>query len=115
MMNTSQPISCFFTYIYGGLEVIMNSTNQPIQSDKLAAKSIFTSRTVWGAILAGVASLAPLAVNAIKEQKINVDEAGQAVLIVCGVGTAIVGRVNARSPIYTPDALPGPNKLDFEK
>ncbi len=93
----------------------MNSTNQPIDSDKAAAKSIFASKTFWGAVLAGVASLVPLAVKDIKAHKITVDDAGQAVLILCGVGTAIVGRVNAQAPIYTPDALPGPNKSDFEK
>jgi len=91
----------------------MNSTNRPIQSDKSAAKSIFASRTFWGVALAGVASLVPLATKAIKERKITVDDAGQVVLIACGVGTAIVGRVDARSPVYTPNGLPGPNKSDF--
>jgi hypothetical protein len=93
----------------------MNSTNQSISPDKLDIKSIFASKTFWGAILAGVASLVPLAVKDIKAQKITVDDAGQAILILCGVGTAIVGRVNAQAQIYTPNLLPGPNKSDLEK
>ncbi|MEJ6486807.1 hypothetical protein N0Y54_37065 [Nostoc punctiforme UO1] len=93
----------------------MNSTNQPIYSDKPSAKSIFASKTLWGAVLAGIASLVPLAVKDIKAHEITVEDAGQAILILCGVGTAIVGRVNAQAPIYTPDALPGPNKSDFGK
>lgn len=93
----------------------MNSTNKLALFDQSTAKSVFTSKTFWGAVLAGVASLVPLAVKDIKAHKITVDDAGQAILILCGVGTAIVGRVNAQAPIYTPDALPGPNKSDFEK
>ncbi|MEH2326907.1 MAG: hypothetical protein V7K32_25750 [Nostoc sp.] len=92
----------------------MSTSNQPIDSDKPEAKSIFASRTFWGAVLAGVASLVPLAVKDIKAHEITVDDAGQAILILCGVGTVIVGRVNAQAPIYTPDALPGRNKSDFE-
>ena len=93
----------------------MSTSNQRISSEKPEAKSIFASRTFWGAVLAGVASLVPLAVKDIKAQKITVDDAGQAILILCGVGTAIVGRVNAQASIYTPDGLPGLNKSDFEK
>lgn len=93
----------------------MNPSNPPNSSDKIEAKSIFASRTFWGAILAGVASLVPLSVNSIKEGEITVDDVGQAVLILCGVGTAIVGRVDAQAQIYTPNGLPGPNKSDFEK
>ena len=93
----------------------MNSTNRPIDSDKPAAKSIFASKTFWGAVLAGVSSLVPIVVRDIDAHKITVDDVGQIVLILCGVGTAIVGRVNAEAPIYTPNLLPGPNKSDFEK
>ena len=93
----------------------MNPSNPLISSEKPEAKSIFASRTFWGAVLAGVASLVPLSVNSIKAQKITVDDVGQAVLILCGVGTAIVGRVNAQAQIYTPNGLPGLNKSDYEK
>ncbi len=93
----------------------MNSNNQPIAFDKTAAKSIFASKTFWGAVLAGVASLVPLAVKDIKTHKITVDDAGQAILILCGVGTAIVGRVNAQVPLYTPDGMPGPSKSELQR
>lgn len=93
----------------------MNSTNQPIYFNQSAAKSIFSSKTFWGAVLAGVASLVPVAIKDIKEGKITFEDTGQVILILCGVGTAIVGRVDAQVPTYTPNALPGPNKSDFEK
>ncbi|MBD2194622.1 MULTISPECIES: hypothetical protein [Calothrix] len=92
----------------------MNSKNQNEKIDRTVAKSIFASRTFWGAVLAGVASLVPIAVKGIKANKITVDDVGQAVLVLCGVGTAIVGRVNVQSQVYTPDILPGPNKSDYE-
>ncbi|MEH2179037.1 hypothetical protein [Nostoc sp.] len=91
----------------------MNAPNQPTGFDKPVAKSIFTSKTFWGAVLAGIASLVPLGINSIKAQKLTIDDAGQAILILCGVGTAIVGRVDAKAPIYTPEGLPGPNKSDY--
>ncbi|MEH1870569.1 hypothetical protein [Nostoc sp.] len=55
----------------------MSTSNQRICPEKPEAKSIFASRTFWGAVLAGVASLVPLAVKDIKAQKITVDDAGQ--------------------------------------
>lgn len=93
----------------------MSTSNKLIVSDKPTAKSIFASRTFWGAILAGVASLVPLGVKSIKAHQFTIDDAGQAILILCGVGTAIVGRVEAKAPTYTPNSLPGPNQSDFEK
>ncbi|MGF1676792.1 MAG: hypothetical protein ACFCUV_24395 [Rivularia sp. (in: cyanobacteria)] len=92
----------------------MNPSNPLNSSDKPKAKSLFASRTFWGAVLAGVASLVPLSVESIKEGEFNIDDMGQVVLVLCGVGTAIVGRVDAKAQIYTPNALPGPNKSDYE-
>ncbi|MEI2582513.1 hypothetical protein [Scytonema sp. PRP1] len=95
----------------------MNTSNQqPNQSifSENTAKTIFTSRTFWGAILSAVAALVPLGVDSLKAHKITIEDAGQAVLILCGVGTAIIGRVEAKDRVYTPSFLPGPNKSDFE-
>jgi hypothetical protein len=47
--------------------------------------------------------------NAVKEQKLSVDATVNIVIILCGSGATVVGRVQAKQPIYTPHGLPGPN------
>ena len=77
------------------------------------AKSIFRSKTFWAAIFTGISALTPIVVRDIKAGKIPVEDAGAIVLVVCGVGGTVVGRVQATESVYTPDGLPGHSKADF--
>jgi uncharacterized membrane protein (DUF441 family) len=77
------------------------------------AKSLFASKTFWGVILATLAALVPLTVNAIEEKKLSAKNGGAMVLVIIGALQAIVGRVSATEKVYTPDGLPGPNKQDL--
>ena len=91
----------------------MTPANKSIPCNQVNAKSLFASKTFWAAVFTGIAALEPLAVKDFKAHRITVDDAGGAVLVLCGVGATIVGRVNAQAQIFTPDGLPGPNKSDL--
>lgn len=84
-------------------------------SDKLTAKSIFASKTFWGAVLAATTSLVPIGVESIKARQFTIDDAGQVILILCAAGMTITGRVQAKVLTYTPGSSPEPNQSDFEK
>ena len=64
-----------------------------------AAKSIFKSKTFWGAIFTGVAALTPIVVRDVTAGKMPVEDIGAMVLVVCGVGTTVVGRVTDRKSV----------------
>ena len=75
-------------------------------------KSIFASKTVWGIIFTVVASIAPLIAQKIDDKEFYARDAAQIIVILCGAGAAIVGRVEAGS-IYTPKFMPGPDRDSF--
>lgn len=84
-------------------------------------KSIFGSKTFWGVVFTSTAAIAPIIGNNIdiivqnKDEPVNYgQDAAQIVVIVCGAAASIVGRVEAKSPIYTPKWLPGPSDTDFD-
>jgi uncharacterized membrane protein YqaE (UPF0057 family) len=94
------------------------SSSTPINPQTLsnsAAKSLFASQTFWAIVFTTTASIAPIVGNAVKEGKLTVDQSVNIVLVLCGVGGAVVGRVQAKDAIYTPDWAPGPNQSDFPK
>jgi len=93
----------------------MNTSDKLIVSDKPTAKSIFASKTFWGAVLAAITSLVPICVESLKARQFTADHGGQIVLILCAAGMTITGRVQAKAVTYTPNSLPGPNQSDFEK
>ncbi|MBD2041317.1 hypothetical protein [Microcoleus sp. FACHB-672] len=87
-------------------------TPTPVNESALSthkAKSIFASKTFWGVVFTTVAAIAPILGNAVKEQKLTVDATVNIVIILCGSGATVAGRVQATQPIYTPQGLPGPN------
>jgi len=83
------------------------------QSLSASAKSLFQSRTFWGVALTAVAAIAPVVGAAVKEGRLSVDQAVNIVIVLCGAGSAVAGRVQAKDAVYTPDWAPGPNRSDF--
>lgn len=77
-------------------------------------KSLFATVTFRGAFLGFLGGLAPLIIPCFYQQRaINEQEAIAFFGLVTTFGWALIGRVQT-SPVYTPDSLPGPNKLDFQ-
>jgi anti-sigma-K factor RskA len=84
-------------------------------------KSLFGSKTFWGILFTSTAAIAPIVGNNVdkildgKQKDVNYgQDAAQIVVIVCGAAASIVGRVEAKSPIYTPKWMPGPSNTDFD-
>ncbi len=78
------------------------------QSSTLA-KSLFTSKTFWGIVFTTVAAIAPIVGKSIDAGKFSGSDLSQIVVILCGTGATLVGRVGAGN-VYTPDFMPGPKK-----
>ena len=85
----------------------------PPTGSKITAKSLFKSKTFWGIVFATTASIAPIVGNAVKEGKLTVDHTVNIVIILCGAGGAVAGRVQAKEAVYTPNWAPGPNQSEF--
>ncbi len=82
-------------------------------------KSLFESKTFWGILFTSMAAIAPIVGEdvdkALKGEPVNYGEdVAQVVVIACGAAASIVGRVEAKSPIYTPKWMPGPNDTDSD-
>ena len=82
-------------------------------------KSLFGSKTFWGILFTSMAAIAPIVGEdvdkALKGEPVNYGEdVAQVVVIACGAAASIVGRVEAKSPIFTPKWMPGPNDTDSD-
>jgi len=77
-----------------------------------SGKSIFFSKTFWGILFTTVAAIAPIVGNSVDAGKITGSDISQMVVILCGMGATLVGRIEA-GKVYTPDNMPGPNKADM--
>lgn len=75
-------------------------------------KSIFSSKTFWGTVFTTVAAIAPIVGESVDADKIIGSDISQIIVILCGTGATLVGRVEAGN-VYTPDNMPGPNKSDM--
>lgn len=99
----------------------MNTTTEPptlsgpltLPGQHLQAKSIFSSKTFWGALFTTVAAIAPIVGESVDVGKITGSDVAQIIVILCGTGATLVGRVEAGN-VYTPDNMPGPNKVDMK-
>ena len=75
-----------------------------------SAKSLFVSKTFWGAIFTAIVAIAPTVGEAVDNRRISGKDIAEIVGIIAGAGVTIVGRTNAKTAIFTPRGLPGPNK-----
>ncbi|QUY45222.1 hypothetical protein [Acaryochloris marina] len=87
-------------------------THPPSISSNAPVKSIFSSKTFWGIAFTTVAAVAPIVGNSVDAGKITGSDISQMVVILCGTGATLVGRIEAGN-VYTPDLMPGPNKTDM--
>ncbi|MBV6624422.1 MAG: hypothetical protein KI793_16035 [Rivularia sp. (in: Bacteria)] len=95
---------------------------KPAEKDKnKEKKSIFGSKTFWGVVFTSTAAIAPIIGNNIdtivqnRPEPVNYGrDAAQIVVIVCGAAASIIGRVEAKSSVYTPKWMPGPSNTDFD-
>ncbi|MEM6403305.1 MAG: hypothetical protein AAF757_24265, partial [Cyanobacteria bacterium P01_D01_bin.116] len=81
----------------------------------------FGSKTFWGVVFTSTAAIAPIVGNNVdtvmqnKKEPVNYgQDAAQIVVIICGAAASIMGRVEAKSAVYTPKWMPGPNIKDFD-
>ena len=104
----------------------MTAFNQPQEQNNQQSKdmnqqkkSLFGSKTFWGVVFTSTAAIAPIIgnnVDTIVQKDGTVDygkDAAQIVVIVCGAAASIMGRVEAKSSVYTPKWMPGPNNDDI--
>jgi anti-sigma-K factor RskA len=98
----------------------MADANLPIPQLTSRPKSIFQSKTFWGAVLTAVAAVAPVIAKSVSDYQENkeVDPQGIAniVVVLATTSLTIIGRVDANNsgPVYTPQGTPGPNKEHLE-
>lgn len=90
----------------------MNITHSPSMPSRGPGKSLFSSKTFWGIIFTTVAAVAPIVGNSVDTGKFTGSDISQIVVILCGTGATLVGRIEAGN-VYTPDHMPGPNKTDM--
>jgi hypothetical protein len=81
-------------------------------------KSIFHSKTFWGAVLTAIASLAPVVAKNIENYqntgRIDPNSVSQIVVVLATTGLTILGRIEVKEAVYTPDGLPGADKPKAE-
>ena len=99
---------------------VENQIAQNKTDEKKERKSLFGSKTFWGVVFTSTAAIAPIVGNNIdtivQEKDVPVNygqDAAQIVVIICGSAASIMGRVEAKSPVYTPQWMPGPSEKDF--
>ncbi|MCY7273720.1 MAG: hypothetical protein LH702_08230 [Phormidesmis sp. CAN_BIN44] len=87
---------------------ISNSSSTP------RAKSLFQSRTFWGAVLTAIASISPVIAKNVSDYqekgKIDPNSVSQIAVVLATTGLTILGRLDATAPLYTPNGFPGPDK-----
>ena len=98
-----------------------NSQQQQSKDMRHQKKSIFGIKTFWGVVFTSTAAIAPIVGNNVdtvmqnKKEPVNYgQDAAQIVVIICGAAASIMGRVEAKSAVYTPKWMPGPNIKDFD-
>ncbi|MBE9193151.1 hypothetical protein IQ230_22930 [Gloeocapsopsis crepidinum LEGE 06123] len=92
----------------------MTTTQESLSASKPTPKSIFASRTFWGALLTLLVAIAPKVGEMVDNKKVDGASISQLVVLFGTSTLTILGRIDAKRPIYTPDGLPGLNKSDFQ-
>jgi anti-sigma-K factor RskA len=92
---------------------MMQTTSPP---NARQSKSIFQSKTFWGAFLTAVAAIAPVVGQNVatyqEKGKIDPNSVAQVFVILATTGMTIMGRIEAKQPIHTPNGLPGPDQSE---
>lgn len=86
----------------------------PNKSQSSQEKSIFESKTFWGAVSTAMIAILP-AINDLLAEfqqtgKVDFGNVFKISTLLATTSFTIIGRVTANSPVYTPAGLPGPNK-----
>lgn len=82
----------------------------------MKTRSLFHSSMFWGVTFGTLALVAPIVGEVIKEGHLSVDNGVRmAVIVLGGAGTIAKSVEESGTSLYTPEGLPGPNKLDLEK
>lgn len=80
-------------------------------------KSIFESKTFWGAVSTAIVAISPAVSDMVNEflrsGRISPITILRISMLLATTGLTIVGRVSAETSVYTPEGLPGPNKTEF--
>ena len=80
-------------------------------------KSIFDSKTFWGAVSTAIVSITPIVNETISEfqktGKINPPSVFRISILLATTGMTIMGRITADTRVYTPASLPGPDRAEF--
>jgi hypothetical protein len=86
----------------------------PDKTESIQSKSIFESKTFWGAVSTALIAILPAVSDLISEfqktGKVNFNNVFQISTLLATTALTIVGRVTAENPVYTPAIMPGPNK-----
>jgi len=77
-------------------------------------KSIFASRTFWGALLTLLVAIAPKVGEMVDNKKVDGTSLAQLIVLFGTTTLTIIGRIEAKQPVYTPNGLLGANKSDFQ-
>ncbi len=87
-----------------------------VASNSTETKSIFQSKTFWGAVLTAIASISPVIAKDVTDYqntgRVDPNGISQIVVILATTGLTILGRVEAKDTVYTPKGLPGRDKPD---
>jgi hypothetical protein len=79
-------------------------------------KSIFESKTFWGAVSTALVEILPAISSVLNEfqrtGKIDFGSIFKISMLLATTSLTIIGRVMADSPVYTPAGWPGPNKQE---
>ncbi|WP_414583108.1 hypothetical protein [Scytonema sp. PCC 10023] len=86
----------------------------PNRPESTEFKSIFDSKTFWGAVATALVAIVPAVTEIIDEfqktGKINPASIFNISILLVTTGITILGRIDADTRVYTPASLPGPNK-----
>lgn len=99
----------------------MTNASLPTSSPAPQSRSIFQSKTFWGAVLTAVAAIAPAIAREVTDyqdtQRIDPQSISEIVVILSTTGLTIMGRLDANSstPVYTPNWAPGPSKPETDR
>ena len=92
----------------------MSQVSSKTPKKLIPQKSIFLSMCFWGAVLTFIEGIRPLVTDTLS-QGFTIDIAFDYMVFFVGFAVTILGRMKARSSIYTPKFFPGPDKKSYSQ